>query len=378
MTDALNQCFRILNALDKPVLATNENGIVLFCNYQCSILLEQNSENTINKHIGDIFNLKVLKKNNFNIENIKSFAENNKPRINFKLKYGKLKYLEISIKIELLNTTPILLLLINDITDEINCINNSEKNHKSIEKLNTSLKSILSIIAHDLRTPFAQVYSFIELLTDIPEEELFDTAKDILPMLKNSAKNGLSLIDSIVQLGKAISNRIVVNRTEFNICELIVEVIDSQKNISKLKNIEIVTFFENNNIQVFADRNMIKTVLANTINNAIKYSYLKSKIYVKAELYNLFCKIEITDFGVGLNEDQIKKLFDISKHEVRNGTDNEKGWGFGLLVAKEFLKLNSGNIWVESIPSTKTSFYFTVLSKIKLSQNQNNSNKLLF
>lgn len=116
---------------------------------------------------------------------------------------------------------------------------------------------------------------------------------------------------------------------------------------------------------VFADKKMTETVLRNLLSNAVKYSTKGGQIFVNAEkIDNEMVRISIRDAGIGMSQSIINKLFKIDERTGRNGTDGETSTGLGLILCKEFVELNGGEIWAESKENVGSTFYFTLKSKI--------------
>jgi signal transduction histidine kinase len=109
------------------------------------------------------------------------------------------------------------------------------------------------------------------------------------------------------------------------------------------------------NTEVFIDPNIIGIVIRNILGNAIKYSFTNSKIELSTEENDSFCKFLIRDFGIGMDEKQIEKLFN-SLGKSKEGTEGEKGSGFGLQLSKDFIEASGGSIEVKSELGEGTTF----------------------
>ena len=105
---------------------------------------------------------------------------------------------------------------------------------------------------------------------------------------------------------------------------------------------------------------MLKAILRNLVSNAIKFTNPNGKIKLSAEKVNQDILFSVSDNGVGIDEERLKKLFDISQFQTTLGTAKEKGTGFGLLLCKEFVDKQGGKIWVESEIGKGSIFYFTI------------------
>jgi CheY-like chemotaxis protein len=111
---------------------------------------------------------------------------------------------------------------------------------------------------------------------------------------------------------------------------------------------------------VFADENMLRTILQNLVSNAIKYTKKGGSIIIDSELADNFVSVVITDNGVGIKPEALEKLFDIANIQTSRGTDEEGGTGLGLLICREFVEKHGGKIGVESEPGKGSRFWFSL------------------
>ena len=111
---------------------------------------------------------------------------------------------------------------------------------------------------------------------------------------------------------------------------------------------------------VFADKNMIKTILRNLLSNSIKFTLKKGTISITSKKQNNFIKITVTDTGIGMEKSCIDELFRLDKNTSKPGTEDEKGTGLGLILCKEFVKKNGGDLFIESEVGKGSSFTFTI------------------
>ena len=128
------------------------------------------------------------------------------------------------------------------------------------------------------------------------------------------------------------------------------------KNISTISEIDRSTL-------VYADQNMVHTIIRNLISNAIKYTNNGGYVKLKSKSFPEYIKIFIQDNGVGIDQDNIHKLFRIDESYTTSGTQKEKGTGLGLILCKEFVEKNGGKITVESTPGKGSTFSFTLPTK---------------
>jgi signal transduction histidine kinase len=125
------------------------------------------------------------------------------------------------------------------------------------------------------------------------------------------------------------------------------------------KNI-LINYFTAEEIIIFADKNILDTILRNLISNAIKFTNNGGKIDIYAEINHKIVTITVSDNGIGITQKLKNKLFDISQTQTTKGTEGESGTGLGLLLCKEFVEKHGGTIWVESKEGKGSDFKFTM------------------
>lgn len=238
----------------------------------------------------------------------------------------------------------------------------NRKLHESEQKLiktNTNKDKFFSIISHDLKSPFISLIGFSEMLTK--EYDLMDKA-DIKTAQENiyrSASGIYNLLENLLQWSRVQTDRIEFTPVIFNFHALVIQVISIFESNAHNKNITIVNRIENP-VSVYADKNMIDTVLRNLLSNAIKFTPKNGRIIIDIKEKKDQIIFSITDSGVGIDKEVKEKLFRIDEHITRIGTDKEKGTGLGLILCKEFVEKNRGRIWVDQKRSRGSKFIFTV------------------
>ncbi|MBN2166949.1 MAG: HAMP domain-containing histidine kinase [Marinilabiliaceae bacterium] len=222
-----------------------------------------------------------------------------------------------------------------------------EDQKNTLQDLNSTKDKLFSIIGHDLRSPFSAQSSLSELL--IQDFDNF-SKKEILESLKainNSAKNGLELLSNLLDWAKTQHNLTELKQDALTIEPLVNDALNLLSNNLRNKRISV-----NKNIDpdilVNADENMIRTIIRNLLSNAIKYSHQKSQIDINCFNENGFARLEIVDYGIGIEAEQLRTLFSLQKSTSTLGTDNEPGTGLGLILCKELAEKNMGKISAES------------------------------
>ncbi len=242
-----------------------------------------------------------------------------------------------------------------------------EANNKLIESerhlrdLNATKDRFFSIIAHDLKNPFGALLGFSELLNQNYESNSKQETKEIIALIYESAQKLYKLLDNLLQWSRSQIGNIVYKPELFPLLPVVQQEIELLDNMVSKKNIKI-TQRVGDHIMVFADPNIISIIIRNLISNAIKFSNDKGKILINAEEKDGMVEVAISDFGIGIEDDDIKKLFRLDESFSTKGTADEEGTGLGLLLCKEFIVKNKGKIWVTSEKGKGSTFYFTLHS----------------
>ena len=240
--------------------------------------------------------------------------------------------------------------------------NSYKKIHQQAEKLaesNATKDKFFSIIAHDLKNPFTSILGFSNLILGNKSKFSEEDIINFVTQISDSAKNTFKLLENLLTWSRSQTGKLEYYPIVLNINSIICNSKSLIQYIAQGKNISI-EFDVEKNIEVYADENMINTVIRNLLSNAVKYTHKGGKIVLKAVSQNNQLLIEISDNGVGIPPQKIEKLFKISEKVSTLGTENEAGTGLGLLLCKEFVEKNGGKIWVESTLNIGSKFFFTL------------------
>ncbi len=234
-----------------------------------------------------------------------------------------------------------------------------EKLAEELKESNLQKDKFFSIIAHDLKSPFSALLGYTQILLEEFDELSNEEIKTFTESISRVTRNIYQLILDLLDWARLQTGRMEIMQTDFNLYILVAETINLLKPVAEEKRIKLIYSGEKD-LSVFADENMIKTVIRNLISNAIKFTNQGGE--VKASIQKNEDKIEvcIEDNGVGMTEEEVSKLFRLDTHHTTQGTANEKGTGLGLLLCKEMIEKNDGEIWVESSKGKGSKFYFNL------------------
>ena len=234
-----------------------------------------------------------------------------------------------------------------DITDRKEAENELKKSREHLRELNTTKNKFFSLLGHDLRSPFNSIIGFSEILYN--ETEAFSKAeiKKIAEGIYNTSRETYNLLNNLLEWSGTQTGRIKFEPVKTGIYDIVISTVDLLNDTAKKKDISVSVDIPEH-LQVFADRNMTTTVVRNLLSNAIKFTHKKGSIKIGAQDTGKSVEIFIADTGVGIKPEDIKKLFRIDASFSKPGTAKEKGTGLGLIICKEFIAINNGDIRVES------------------------------
>ena len=249
---------------------------------------------------------------------------------------------------------------ISERTAEIAQKNKSlEEQTEKLNELNAMKDTFFSILAHDLKNPFASLYSLSELAVKNHQGMNDEDRLALLKKINISTELIYNLLDNLLTWSRSQKGEIDYHPEKFYLSNLVGLNINLNQVPADKKGIRIVSDVPAE-LSVFGDREMVSTVLRNLISNAVKYSHSEGTIEVKTTEKNGFVEVMVKDEGVGLSEENAEKIFRIDTKFKSQGTSGEKGTGLGLIICKEFVEKNGGRIWCESKEGTGTKFYFTI------------------
>ena len=230
---------------------------------------------------------------------------------------------------------------------------------EELKKLNSAKDKFFSIIAHDLKNPFNALVSYTSLLKEDFDRFTREEIEQIISDLSNATEQGFKLLENLLYWTRSQTNRIKVFKTRFNFGDVYKDVEELAKP-NLLEKSQKIILDTTEDQWLYADKDMISTVLRNLVFNAIKFSYRGSSIHVKSEILNGMLSVSVVDQGVGIHENDWERIFQYDENTSTAGTEGERGSGLGLIICREFVEKNGGTIGVNSTPGKGSTFYFTV------------------
>lgn len=251
---------------------------------------------------------------------------------------------------------------------------NTQLDAKNIQlnKLNLTKDKFFSIIAHDLRSPFMSIFSAITMLMrriNSSQELGRDDLNEVVSHLYDNSKAAFSLIDNLLVWAKTQTEDIKPEPSELKLRDIVEDNIDLFRENAISKSVAVVNNV-NSQVLIYADNNMVKSIIRNLISNALKYTLKDGAVRIDTENKDDRVIIIVSDTGIGMTQKEISKVFRIDEKFWKRGTEGERGTGLGLVISKEFVEKNGGRMWVESeagfgskffveLPATKNNFIET-------------------
>ena len=220
---------------------------------------------------------------------------------------------------------------------------------------------LYSVIAHDLRSPMGSIKMVLNMLIlNLPSEKIGDEMYELLTMANQTTEDVFSLLDNLLKWTKSQIGKLKVVYQDINMVEVVEGVSEIFTMVASLKNIKIVQDVPVENVAVRADIDMIKTVIRNLISNAIKFSNEGSEVVVSLTEEDGMAIVSVKDSGCGIDDENQKKLLHTDTHFSTFGTNNEEGSGLGLLLCKDFVTKNGGELWFTSKKGEGSTFSFSI------------------
>lgn len=214
-------------------------------------------------------------------------------------------------------------------------------------ELNSIKDKMFSVIGHDLRSPVGSIKMMLDLLSNNLEKYDLHQLRENIGLLSKTTDEVFSLLENLLWWARTQSGNLSVIPEDIELKSMLSSLYYLNKTSLNLKNIEFINSVDEQ-VSVFADMNMLKTVLRNLISNAIKFTPNGGKIIISCtETDDLVC-INVADTGIGIPENVVANLFNEKYQFTSPGTNMESGSGLGLILCKNFVVANNGTISVES------------------------------
>ncbi len=249
--------------------------------------------------------------------------------------------------------------IIDDITLRKQTEEEIKRKNAELQRLNTDKDTLMSILAHDLKNPFNSILGCLNLLQNDLHQYDMDMIEKLITAVNSSAINAFNLLEDILLWTRSQSGALPFEPREIDLKLCCDELVKLFRQNADDKNIT-VNIVVAEKIKVFADIDMLNTILRNLISNALKFTGKGGNVNIYAEQYQADVSITVSDNGIGIASEALSKLFDTTQIYSTRGTANEKGTGFGLLLCKKFVEKHGGEIHIKSESGKGSEFKFTL------------------
>ncbi len=233
------------------------------------------------------------------------------------------------------------------------------RSESELKEANHSKDKFLSILAHDLKSPFTGLIGLSEMMYNYSNDLTAEEMREFTSGIYEAAKVIYTLIDNLLIWTRLQSGKMEQSPNRLELKKLVQEVLFLSETNALKKNITLFNEVEPDTY-IIADQNMIDLVLRNLISNSIKFTQYGGEVKIRCERTGEFYSISITDNGVGIPPQNLTKLFKLDSMLTTTGTNNEQGSGMGLLLVKDFVEIQGGTISINSEEGNGTTVEFTV------------------
>jgi K+-sensing histidine kinase KdpD len=230
-----------------------------------------------------------------------------------------------------------------------------EESERKLKEANTTKNKIFSLIAHDLKNSLGNYASMLAMTMEAKGER----HQKLLNYLLNDSENMYELFRNLIDWSREQSSLIKVKLKKTSLEKSMEKALKLYRHSISDKSINIANEIEED-IFVCADKDLLETILRNLITNALKYTQKNGTVILQAKRKDGHIQISVSDTGIGMTEEQKSKIFKGKTVDSVNGTQNEVGTGLGLYLCQEFVKIQGGDICVESEPGKGSTFTFSL------------------
>ncbi len=233
------------------------------------------------------------------------------------------------------------------------------RNEKKLNEMIATKDKFFKIVAHDLRNHFNVLMGFSNLLRQTHKEVDVEERGEMISNISDISKETYSLMENLLLWSRSQTEKLPFSPKQQPLSILVDANLDTLMFMAKSKNLSLKTDISKE-LQVYADQEMLNTILRNLVMNAIKFSHEGGKIVIAGKQEEGHVEVSVHDEGTGMEKEEVETLFDITRKSSNRGTNNEKGTGLGLMLCKEFIEKHGGTIHAESETGKGSTFYFTL------------------
>lgn len=249
--------------------------------------------------------------------------------------------------------------VLRDLTEKKMAEDAIHKYVKDLEELNTHKENILAILSHDLRSPLSAIIEIAGYLKSDMDQMSQEEIRQMLDLLYQASTDELNMLDYLLEWARVKYASEVFSPFKIDLGEKVTKIFETFRKMSEAASVNLVNEVPEGTT-VYADKNMLVSIVQNLVSNAIKYTPPGGRITVSAITGEDRVTVTVKDTGIGISKEKLVKLFKPQLKTLTQARKEDKGAGIGLLLVKGFVEKNEGEIWAESVEGQGTTFYFTL------------------
>jgi PAS domain S-box-containing protein len=265
----------------------------------------------------------------------------------FRKKDGTCFTTEVCTKLTTIGNKKRIITYIHDLSEQKKIQEALLESRQKLEELNKTKDKFFSIIAHDLKNPLHTIFGFAHILKENLDNFDREEFKGFIDYIITTSNSSSLLLENLLQWALTQTGSIKAKKVRINLFDLIEKNIKFLNEIALKKQINLINECPGN-MYIKADKDMLEFIIRNLVSNAIKFTNTDGYVWVGSEQTDHTVNVIIKDTGVGMSSKMRKSLFEIESMKKSNGTHKETGTGLGLVLCKEFITMNKGNISVKS------------------------------
>jgi signal transduction histidine kinase len=231
--------------------------------------------------------------------------------------------------------------------------------NEQLQHLNAEKNKYIGIAAHDLRSPVGNIYNLSELLLDTKSSTNFTVVqKEFISLIRQISHNALSLLDNLLDVAQIEAGTLRVRKEEHDYISFVEETVRLNQLMADKKEQKLLLESEVPQLLLTFDPSYMGQVLNNLLTNAMKFSFAKTEVRVRISLQDNYVKTEVTDQGMGIQEQDRDKIFSPFEKARNVPTGGERSSGLGLAIVRKIIEAHQGEIGFSSTYGQGSTFYF--------------------
>ena len=236
---------------------------------------------------------------------------------------------------------------------------NLTESYYKIKKLNQTKDKLFSIVSHDLRSPINSILGLSGILRSNLDDLSKPEVREVIEKINTTSDSALKMLKRLLSWSISQSGILECNPEMLDVGSIVRENIELLSNELSTKKIEVTSNISEGEV-CFADNRMTNMIVHNLLSNAIKFTNRGGKVLLKAELKGGNLVVSVKDTGVGMSRQVLENMFSKGIVQSTSGTENEAGTGLGIIMCKDFVARNGGQIWAESEEGEGSTFFFSL------------------